>query len=835
MLTSRTRWKILNIEHEAADRLAEQCGVHPVVARLLLLRGFSTPEEVRRFMSSNTDDLYDPFLMDGMREAVEAVRQTIRDGGRIRIYGDYDADGISSTALLTWVMRELGAKFDYYIPHRVQEGYGLNKAALDSAKEDGISLILTVDTGISACEEALYAAELGLDLVITDHHEPPEQLPSALAILNPKKPGCSYPFAQLAGVGVAFKLAQALLGEVPEQLTELAALGTIADLMPLVDENRTIVQLGLKGMQRTRFPGLSALFHVSGLEGKEISAGHIGFAVAPRINASGRLTSADAAVELLTTEHEQEAYMLAKQLDELNRERQAIVEQTLDQALQQLEKRYGTEPENLPPVLICSGEDWNAGVIGIVAARLLERFYRPTIVFTIERETGSAKGSARSISGFDIYRALTECSDLLEHFGGHQAAAGMTIQANRLDELQDRMNSLANEWLTKDDFTPLTEADVECSIGDCTAELAEQLNALAPYGIGNRTPKFYIGQAGIRECRQIGRDGQHLKLVLFDRQTGQQLEAVGFGFGEFHAHLSPSAKVDLIGELQINEWNGIRKPQMLIQDLRVGHLQVFDWRGITPAKSYHYKTDSKRSYPGLRDDAAFIICDSLPRWKQVIGNLFGERPILVMDDQGILRTADDDNLSAPVKEPLTDIVLVQLPQSVRQLEQMLATYGETLERVCVWFADAEEGASGCPPRDSFKHIYACAKQAQYWTMSDDRLVQAWSRKSGLSQNDVFFVLNVFEDLGFITRTHEDRYELVTSPKPRDLSESRIYQKRAAGHTLAEEMMMMTSERLSQLIMEHAVPGNYLSSKQQTSKGKQHTGKGNKSKYRTKES
>lgn len=245
---------------------------------------------------------------------------------------------------------------------------------------------------------------------------------------------------------------------------------------------------------------------------------------------------------------------------------------------------------------------------------------------------------------------------------------------------------------------------------------------------------------------------------------------------------------------------------MLIQDLRVGHLQVFDWRGITPAISYHYKTDSKRSYPGLRDDAAFIICDSLPRWKQVIGNLFGERPILVMDDQGILRTADDDNLSAPVKEPLTDIVLVQLPQSVRQLEQMLATYGETLERVCVWFADAEEGASGCPPRDSFKHIYACAKQAQYWTMSDDRLVQAWSRKSGLSQNDVFFVLNVFEDLGFITRTHEDRYELVTSPKPRDLSESRIYQKRAAGHTLAEEMMMMTSERLSQLIMEHAVSG-----------------------------
>jgi single-stranded-DNA-specific exonuclease len=801
MQPSRTRWRVHHIEQEQADRLAEQCGIHPLVARLLLIRGCDTPDKVRKFLEPKADDLYDPFLMDGMREAVETVRRTIRDGGKIRVYGDYDADGISSTSLMLWLLRELGSKCDYYIPHRVHEGYGLNKAALEKAKQDGVSLIVTVDTGISAAEEARYAAELGLDLVITDHHEPPAVLPEALAVLNPKKPGCPYPFKQLAGVGVAFKLAQALTGAVPERLAELAALGTIADLMPLVDENRTIVHLGLKRMQRTTFTGLAALFDVSGLDGKEISAGHIGFAVAPRINASGRLTSADAAVRLLTTEHEQEAYMLAKQLDELNDDRQRIVEETVEEALAQLHARYGQS--SLPPVIICAGEGWNAGVIGIVAARILEKHYRPTLIFTIDPESGMAKGSARSIAGFDIHKALTECSDLLDHFGGHQAAAGLSLAAHRLDVLQERLNRLAESWLTEEDYIPLSEIDVRCGLDQCTVQLVEQLSALAPYGIGNRSPKLMIERAALKEARKIGKDGQHLKLSLTDGNAHRSLDAVGFGLGALHNHLSPYAKIDVIGELQINEWNGMRKPQLLIQDLRVNHLQVFDWRGLRPVRSSPPQMNEppgQRAYAGLRDEAAFVIVDGAPHWMEIITGMFGERRIYRMDEDGELFGVNHHD--GPPDEPLTDLVLVQLPRSKQQLRRMLQKYGGGLERICVWFADAEDAAAGCPPRERFIHVYAWLKQVKTWDPADAQTLNAWSSRTGLSSGDILFILNVFEELGFIIR-NGGRYEFVPQPAPRDLSESHLYRLRNAGKSLAEEFMLMTSDNLLRTIQEHA--------------------------------
>lgn len=826
VLASRTRWMIQQIDEAAAERLAEQCGIHPLVARLLLIRGCSTPEQVERFLQAGADTLHDPLLMDGMRQAVAAIREAIGKGRRIRIYGDYDADGISSTSLMIWLMRKLGAHYDYYIPHRVQEGYGLNKAALDRAKEEGVELIITVDTGISAAEEARYAAELGIDLIITDHHEPPERLPSAIAVINPKKPGCPYPFKQLAGVGVAFKLAQALLDRVPDELTELAALGTVADLMPLVDENRTLVRLGLRRMQRSSYVGLTALFHASGLEGKEISAGHIAFAIAPRINASGRLTSADAAVRLLTTEHEQEAALLAQELDELNRDRQRIVEETFEEAVRQLEARHGAE---LPPVIIASGEGWNAGVIGIVAARLLERYYRPTIVFTIDADTGMAKGSARSIRGYDIYRALTACADLMDHFGGHQAAAGMSLLADRLEELHERLNRLAREWLDEEDYIPLTEADLSLRIGECRVELIKQLELLAPYGLGNRSPRFLLERAAVKELRQIGKDGQHLKLQLLDRETGELLDAVGFGIGSLQPHIAPTSAVDVIGELQVNEWNGTRKAQLLIQDIRVSHLQVFDWRGLKPAASVQaneIRADAAqreppraagktaagllsgsdrpvgRTYPGLRDEAEFVICDELPYWRDTIRAMFGERRIWLLDADGLLSPADP----RPETEPPRDLVLVQLPPGEHALKRMLADHGDRLERVCVWFADADECAAGCPSRDQFKHIYCCLKQCRNWSTDDPGFLRGLSARTGVGVNDVAFILRVFEELGFVARSGAQG-EFVPNPAPRNLESSPRFRRRSEGQKLAEHYLLMSTAQLARHIAELARSGH----------------------------
>jgi len=823
VLASKTRWIVQQIDEAEAERLAEQCGIHPLVARLLLIRGCSEPEQVERFLHAGEDALHDPLLLDGMENAVTAIREAIRTGKRIRIYGDYDADGISSTSLMIWLMRELGANYDYYIPHRVQEGYGLNIPALDRAKEEGVDMIITVDTGISAYEEAKHAAELGIDLIITDHHEPPERLPSALAVINPKKPGCPYPFKQLAGVGVAFKLAQALLERVPDRLAELAALGTIADLMPLVDENRTLVKMGLKRMQRTSYVGLSALFHTSGLADKEISAGHIGFAIAPRINASGRLTSADSAVRLLTTEHEQEAYLLAQELDELNRDRQRIVEETLEEAVLQLKERYG---EELPPVIIASGEGWNAGVIGIVAAKLLERYYRPTLVFTIDAETGMAKGSARSIRGFDIYRALTECAPILDHFGGHQAAAGMSLLADRLEELNERLNQLARDWLSAEDYIPVTEADIRLEIGDCRVDLIEQLEQLAPFGLGNRSPKFLLESVTVKELRQIGKDNLHLKLQLIDRENGQVLDAVGFGIGSLQPHIAPTSRVDVIGELQVNEWNGTRKPQLLISDIRVNHLQVFDWRGLKPVASGELgyvgiREDAQRAvgksvnagmrgvsdrpagrvYPGLRDETEFVLCDEVSCWRDIITAMFGKRRIWLLDADGRLSPADPESGGKP-----RDMVLVQLPHNQTALERMLAACGDGLERICVWFADAEELAAGCPPREGFKHIYAYLKQCQKWAADDRGFLRNLSTRTGLMVNDIAFIIRVFEELEFITY-NGSQYEFVYNPAPRDLATSSRFKRRSEGQRLAEHYLLMSTEQLAQHMTELARTGS----------------------------
>lgn len=794
MLISRTRWDIQEVDEEAAERLADQCGIHPLIARLLLIRGCETKEDVTRFLHAEHDALYDPYLLDGMQEAVAAVRRAVAENQHIRIYGDYDADGISSTSLMIWLLRELGAKFDYYIPHRVHEGYGLNKSSLQKAKDDGVDLIITVDTGISAVDEAAYAAELGLQLIITDHHEPPEVLPSAVAVINPKKPGCMYPFKQLAGVGVAFKLAEALLERVPERLAELAALGTIADLMPLIEENRTIVQIGLARMQQTSFVGLQELFQISGLHDKKINAGHIGFAIAPRINASGRLTSADAAVRLLTTDDQREASELAKQLDELNQERQRIVEQTVEEAHKQL---VDPSSGHIPNVIVVSQEDWNPGVIGIAAARLLERYYRPTLVFTIDKETGIAKGSARSIRGFDIYRALTECADLLDHYGGHKAAAGMTLSADKLPQLERRLNELAAEWLSEEDFIPFTEADLTCSVADCTVELVEQLERLAPFGIGNRSPKFLLEQVSIQELRKIGKEGQHLKLVLV--QDGVRLDTVGFGQGELAVHIAANAKVDLIGELAINEWNGTRKVQLLLQDIRVNHLQVFDWRGLQPTRLTTSALVSR--FTGLREQTSFVICENHPRWLKMITEMFGERTVYLLDESGSLslvrgQGGQDGQEEGNESGSITDLVLVHLPRSKAALDQLLALHRSSLQRICVWLLDADRAAAGCPPRERFKLVYGLMKQKQSWLADDQSLLRAWSQQSGLDEADVRFIVQVFEELGFVEQLG-GTYQFVQHPARRDLTESTLYSGRVKAQMLAEEWLLMTNEQMMQ--------------------------------------
>lgn len=431
MLKSKTRWVVRKPDQHLVQMLANELKITPLTASLLVNRGLDTVDAARYFLFGK-DDFHDPFLLKGMDLAVNRIRQAIEHHERILIYGDYDADGISSTSLLMLTLLDFGAMVDFYIPNRFTEGYGPNEQAFRQAKENGFSLIITVDTGIAAVHEAAVAKELGLDLIITDHHEPGPVLPTALAIIHPKLPDSTYPFRELAGVGVAFKLAHALYGKTPEHLLEIAVIGTVADLVSLKGENRLIVKKGLEQLRSTKNIGLKAIFKSAGIDPLTINEETIGFTLGPRINAVGRLKDADLAVRLLLTDDPEEAEIFATEIEVLNKTRQEIVNTITAEAIEEVETHY-SGPEN--KVLVIGREGWNAGVIGIVASRLVEKFYRPVIVLSFDRDKGLAKGSARSIQGFDLFHNLSTCRDILPHFGGHPMAAGMTLKLDDVDEL----------------------------------------------------------------------------------------------------------------------------------------------------------------------------------------------------------------------------------------------------------------------------------------------------------------------------------------------------------------------------------------------------------------
>jgi len=571
MIERKTRWFVApwsELQEVRAAQLCTELGLSPLASRLLVQRGITDAASAHAFLHGGEECLHDPYMLAGMKEAVERIRQARDRNEKVRIYGDYDADGVSSTTLLVYLFRKLGLHFDYYIPHRALEGYGMNRQAIQLASEEGVSLIVTVDTGISAYEEVAYAKELGIDVVVTDHHEPPELLPEACAVVNPKQEHCPYPFKGLAGVGVAFKLASALLDRPPLEWADIVSLGTVADLMPLTDENRIFVRYGLERLRTSAGTGFRALAEVAGIELEKAVSTNIAFGMAPRINAAGRLDHAKKAVELLIADHYDDAITAAASLDSLNKERQRIVEaMTAEAELQWLGKcaeaeKHGAEA---PSVIVLAEEGWNVGVIGIVASKLLEKNYKPVIILGIDAETGMCKGSARSIDGFDLHAALTECEQLLDHYGGHQAAAGMSLHRSKLEAFEQKLCELAGDWLTEDDWIPKTTIDLVCALADASLTTISELSQLEPFGVGNPSPKLLFEAVELADKRVLGKDARHLKLALGSKRG--QLDAIGFGMGPYADKLQLGKRIEVIGELSINEWNGMRKPQLQLYDL----------------------------------------------------------------------------------------------------------------------------------------------------------------------------------------------------------------------------------------------------------------------------
>lgn len=603
---TRKKWILRQQKSEATENAAclisKELGVSSVLAQLLVNRGYDTPKKAEAFVHMESEMLCDPFEMKGMAEAVRRIRAAVENKEPIAVYGDYDVDGVTAVCTLYLYLRSKGGLVSYYIPNRAGEGYGVSKPAVQALAEQGARLIVTVDTGITATDEVAYAKEIGVDFVVTDHHECRSELPDAVAVVNPHRPDCSYPFKELAGVGVVFKLLCAYeaattnatmadcVRRICREYADLIAIGTIADVMPLREENKLIVSHGLYQIENHCRPGLLALMEAANQKGdvrtdsrkpkQKITSGYIGYTIAPRLNAAGRIRSASIAVELFLAETEKRAAELSHELCEANKERQNEENKIMQDAYEKLAAEHDFEND---PVIILDADNWHHGVIGIVSSRITERYGLPSVLVSFEgcpaeekREDNIGKGSGRSIKGMNLVDALVHCSDCLVKFGGHELAAGLSITRRDLPEFRRRINEYARTILDDESIVPTLEADCELTLSDINMRVAEDLNLLEPYGVANPVPVFILRGVRLLECTPVS-GGKHTRFAI--GESGTQLNAMYFSHSPESLNLYPGDTVDVLFNLDINEWCGRRSVQLIVKDIRLSDEDENDEQG----------------------------------------------------------------------------------------------------------------------------------------------------------------------------------------------------------------------------------------------------------------
>lgn len=555
------KWECYNLDNEKVEELVKKRHITNLLASILVNRGIIDGEKINVFLNPTRKDFYNPFLMPDMEIAVKRIVKAIENKEKIMIYGDYDADGITSITVLKKYLNEIGLKTGEYIPNRLNEGYGLNKDAISKIYNDGYKLMITVDCGISGLEEVEYANSLGMEIIITDHHEPAEKLPEAIAVIDAKRKDNKYPFNQLAGVGVVFKLIQAISTELKLEEKEylkyldLVCIGTISDIVPLVDENRVIAKLGLKLIEKTKNIGLKTLLNIADL--KKIDSTAISFGVAPRINACGRMGFQEEALQLFLTEDSGEATKIAKRLVQFNQERQAKEKQIFEEVIEKIEK-----DDKDKKCIVLAEENWHHGIIGIVASKITEIYYKPSILICLEGDKG--KGSGRSIPGFDLYTALTKCSDYIEKFGGHSMAIGITIKKENFEKLKEAIEKYAQESNISD-IMPIINIDKEINLKNINIEEVKSLELLEPFGEANKMPLFLLRNLKIDSIRALS-GGKHLKLTL--KQDNNIVDAIGFNMGDLSKEYLLGDKVDVVGTIEINSFGNKENIQINLKDIR---------------------------------------------------------------------------------------------------------------------------------------------------------------------------------------------------------------------------------------------------------------------------
>lgn len=772
MLQSKKKWMIQSPDEQFVQQLRQELHISSLTAKILASRVHSVDEAKHIFYMDDTQ-LHHPYLLSGMKEAVERIKSALKRQEKILIYGDYDADGITSTAIMLNVLLDLGADVEYEIPNRFIHGYGPHEELFRKAYEQGIQLIITVDNGISGIEPIGLAKELGMDVIVTDHHEPGEELPPADVIIHPRIPQGHYPFGELSGAGVAFKLAHALYGEVPEHLYEYAAVGTIADLVPLIGENRYIARKGIERLRRSNRPWVQAMCDASGVKKHEIDEEVIGFYFGPRLNAIGRLEDAKPGVEFLMSGDWESAFAGAKLLNEKNRERKEIVNAITEEAAEIIESDSAIR-DSL--VLVVAKEGWHEGVIGIVASRLVEKYYKPVIVFSIDPETGLAKGSGRSIEGFHIYNELAKNRDILPHFGGHPMAAGMTISVEHIDELRERLHLQAATCLTEESLTPKLAIDVPVDLREVTVEAIEEVQMLKPFGVGFEKPLFAIQGVHVRSMRKIGANEEHIKMEL-ENEDGI-IDAVGFHKGYLFNEITYGVKVSVAGDLQINEWQGRKKPQFFISDVQTFEWQLFDFRG---------KVDVHQWVDAIPGESSFVAFR-----KETVQYFDRILPSIQLFEDGMM-----DSLS-----PF--LVLMDLPKRIGDLEKLIEI-ARPRRIYAVFYTPKPLYFHGMPTRKHFALYYTFLKNRPFFNLNEH--LHHLSKHLGFTEDAIKFMTKVFFELGFVT-IENGLIKVNQFAAKRSLTEAAAYQLRKQQIELEQQFLYSTYTELKQWFNERMKEFSY---------------------------
>ena len=761
MINSRYQWRFPEVSNQKAIKtLSETFGITELIAKILVNRGYDTVEAANAFLRPELSSLHDPFLLHDMDKAIERLMQAIDSGQKIIVYGDYDVDGMTSTAIMTWALELMGANVDYFVPSRFSDGYGPNLANYQKLAAEGMQLLVTVDNGVSGKDEIAWLMAQGIDVIVTDHHELPEELPVATAIVHPRHPEGSYPFGGLSGAGVAFKVVSALLEEPADEVLDLAALGTVADVMSLTDENRIIVKQGLESLKLDPRPGVAALLAAAGTQLSDIDSSTIGFTIAPRLNALGRLENATTGVQLLLMDEPEEAKPLADHVNALNQERQQLVTKITTAAQEQATQL------SEDPVLVVAGENWHEGVLGIVASKLVEQTGKPTIVLNVNGD--EMKGSGRSVAAFDLFTALDGHRDLMTTFGGHASAAGMTVPTNNLTALRAALRDEA----AQQQLATAQKADMQIATtvtaADFTKENFDNLQVLAPFGEGNPEPLFMLDLRGVNQVKTMS-EGKHLRFIA--QTDTDQLPVVAFGWGNQASALAGHfSSLQIVGTMSQNSYRGNISYQLMLRDMSAKGAAILDWRTShltkqtfsKPVTYVFFKEKHLQQLAAYIDPAAQALM-----W------------------QDALQTSN-----------IQTMVLVDLPDSLDQLQTLLQT--STPGRLApMFYVQSPVYLQKVPSKQVFSNVYKFVlsfKDINLQTQFD-----AMVKHLKISNMTLKLILKVFLEAKFVT-IDNGVLNAVPNPTPMKLTQTQTFQRFMAQRDLEQQLIYSTTAELETLLM-----------------------------------